>query len=75
MTKLYVAIDKVDGVESLFLLNDHGVLTMERGFHIDVEDEVRAAKVLEQITPPYLYSPTERMSQFALNPQLIGEWE
>lgn len=36
MTKLYVAIDKVDGVESLFLLNDHGVLTMERGFHIDV---------------------------------------
>lgn len=73
MTKMFVGIDRYDGVESIFLVNDHGVLVFARGFVIDRKQEIRAAKVLEGITPSFMYLNDDRFID-AINPKLIGEW-
>lgn len=73
MTILYSAVDKTDGVESIFLVNTLGVLVAARGTVADAREEIRAAKLLEQITPPFMYSDIERMDD-ALGLTLIGNW-
>lgn len=73
MTKMYSAVDKVDGTDSIFILNKSGVLVYRRDPQ-NVEHQIEAAQILEQITPPYLYSDIERFND-AIGLTLVAEWE
>lgn len=72
MTKMYAAVDKLDGSDSVFILNKMGVLVYARTSQ-NIEHQVEAAQILEQITPPYLYSNVESFND-ALGLTLIAEW-
>lgn len=68
MAKLYKAIDKLDGRESVFLVTDFGVATSF--FSRSIEDEIDLAKLTED---SQMYVDIERFSD-AINPELIAEW-
>lgn len=68
MSKLYKAIDKIDGTESGFLINTRGV-AVARWFCSD-NDEINQWKNVEHAE---CYLPLTRFDD-AIDPVLIAEW-
>lgn len=74
MSKLYKAGDALDGNEdTLFLINENGVLVYERTDDSGDEIEIVAAKIMEEVTPRFLYLEEDRMKDM-INPVLLAEW-
>ena len=71
MTKLYKAVDKMDGVfgYKCWLVNKRGVAVSY--WLGDDEREVKTNKSAENLLG---YSPIERFKENAINPVLIAEW-
>ena len=71
MNKVYRAVDKIDGEESIFLVKANGDVNVSKCFtDWDVEDEIYAIKkALHRLI-------LEHPSRFedAMNPVLIGEF-
>lgn len=71
MTKLYRAVDKMNGKDSLFMMNELGV-NISSWFDFQSETEnIKSCKNVEHNVP---YRTTEEFKKRAINPVLIAEW-
>lgn len=71
MSKLYRAVDKMDGKDSLFMMNELGV-NISSWFDFQSETEnIESCKNVEYIVS---YSTIEDFKNRAINPVLIAEW-
>lgn len=71
MTKLYRAVDKMNGKDSLFMINELGV-NISSWFDFQPETEnIKSCKNVEHNVP---YRTIEEFKKRAINPVLIAEW-
>ena len=71
MTELYRAIDKLDGRDSLFMVNERGVNISTWFQHLNEKENVRLCKGAE---PDMCYNDVVEFSWRAIDPVLIAEW-
>lgn len=71
MTQLYRAIDKLDGRDSLFMVNEQGVNISTWFQRLDEKENVRLCKDAE---PDMCYNDIVEFSWRAIDPVLIVEW-
>ena len=71
MTQLYRAIDKLDGRDSLFMVNEQGVNISTWFQHLDEKENVRLCKDAE---PIMYYDDIVEFSWRAIDLVLIAEW-
>ena len=72
MNKVYIAVDRLDGEKSIFLVKTNGNVSVSVCFtDFSDEDEVNTIKSVIRALP--LKNPTRFLD--AINPVLIGEFE
>lgn len=69
MTKLYKAVDKLDGKMSCFMVSDQGVTISSHGGNDNLEIEIH-----KEIGNVLVYDGIEEFKKRAINPVLIAEW-
>nr|DAI72814.1 MAG TPA: hypothetical protein [Caudoviricetes sp.] len=69
MTKLYKAVDKLDGMMSCFLVNNQGVAISD--YCRSDDSEIKMHKECEN---GFIYRSIEEFKERAIDPVLIAEW-
>lgn len=68
MTKLYKAIDKLDGEMTAFIVRDDGTVCISHWLESDdVEIYIAKQSFMQQ-------GPTKNDMEYAINPVLMAEW-
>lgn len=69
MTKLYKAVDKLDGMMSCFLVNNQGVVISCHSGNDNLEIEMH-----KRSENNFAYDSVENFNERAIDPVLIAEW-